>query len=78
LQNAAQLRKELEFPVKECPGCHTPTQKSMGCDHMTCVVPRCGTHWCWTCGEAFVDDEIYDHMMDTHHSIYAGGLGLDG
>jgi hypothetical protein len=77
LQNAARLRKQLEFPVKECPGCHTPTQKLRGCDHITCTVPRCGTDWCWTCGQAFPNDAIYTHMMDVHHGIYAGGLGLE-
>ena len=34
--------------VKPCPGCHSPSFKFEGCNHMTC--PRCPAHWCYSCG----------------------------
>jgi hypothetical protein len=76
LENAERVRKELEFPVKECPGCRTPTQKTAGCDHMKCSVPRCGKDWCWTCGKAFAAGTIYRHMDREHGGWYTGGEGL--
>ncbi|KAF2831837.1 hypothetical protein CC86DRAFT_462261 [Ophiobolus disseminans] len=77
LQNAERLRKQLEFPVKECPGCKTPTQKTAGCDHMTCSVRFCGTNWCWACGDKLDGNEVYEHMHKVHRSMFAGGLGLE-
>jgi hypothetical protein len=56
--------------VKQCPNCKTPTQKSVGCDHLTCT---CGAHWCWACGTAFDSREIYGHMSKVHGGYYAGG-----
>ncbi|MDI1493464.1 MAG: hypothetical protein OHK93_005254 [Ramalina farinacea] len=32
---------------KQCPGCFCPTEKSGGCDHMTCQ--RCRHEYCWHC-----------------------------
>lgn len=77
LHTAQRLRKELECPVKNCPGCKTPTQKMYGCDHITCSMPRCGTHWCWSCGKGFDSRSIYQHMSDEHGGMYTGGAGLD-
>ncbi|KAH9912634.1 uncharacterized protein BXZ73DRAFT_107364 [Epithele typhae] len=28
---------------KKCPGCETPTEKTEGCNHMTCMSPSCNT-----------------------------------
>ncbi|KZW03706.1 hypothetical protein EXIGLDRAFT_709364 [Exidia glandulosa HHB12029] len=39
---------------KYCPGCHTPTEKIAGCNHMTCESPGCNTHFCYKCGELIV------------------------
>ncbi|TEB29221.1 hypothetical protein FA13DRAFT_1734886 [Coprinellus micaceus] len=33
--------------IKRCPMCSVMTEKTAGCNHMTC---RCGGHWCWTAG----------------------------
>lgn len=33
--------------VKNCPKCQTRTEKSTGCNHMTCA--RCKAEWCWIC-----------------------------
>jgi hypothetical protein len=75
-QHAARLRRELECPVKKCPGCKTPTQKTMGCNHMTCSIRKCGVDWCWSCGKQFDAEKIYRHMSKVHGGWYAGGAGL--
>lgn len=57
--------KYLEKRAKQCPGCGAPTQKTGGCDHVTCdstvlslhnvamlifVAGRvCGHEYCWYC-----------------------------
>jgi hypothetical protein len=60
----------FERPVKQCPSCKTPTQKTAGCDHLQCT---CGAHWCWACGKEFDSQEIYNHMSRVHGGYYAGG-----
>lgn len=75
LRLAEADRKRLECPVRVCPKCKLPTQKTYGCDHMTCP---CGAHWCWACGEKGADArEVYDHMRNVHGGMYAGGHGLE-
>ncbi|KAF1845615.1 uncharacterized protein K460DRAFT_286397 [Cucurbitaria berberidis CBS 394.84] len=66
-------------PAKECPGCKTPTQKTYGCDHITCTFKGCKTHWCWSCGKGFDSGSIYAHMSEEHGGMYAGGgeLGFE-
>jgi hypothetical protein len=34
---------------KACPKCGIMTDRTGGCQHMTCK--RCGCDWCWSCGE---------------------------
>jgi hypothetical protein len=75
LDKATRLRNELMCPVKNCPGCKMPTQKTAGCDHMECPMPGCGEHWCWSCGEGFFEGGIYEHMHKVHGGIYSGGEG---
>mmetsp|Transcript_28694 Transcript_28694/g.95261 ORF Transcript_28694/g.95261 Transcript_28694/m.95261 type:complete len:964 (+) Transcript_28694:65-2956(+) len=71
---AARTEEEREQAMKdntkECPGCKAPTVKLSGCNHITCT--QCPVHWCWQCGEKFLEGEIYDHMQDEH-----GTIGLD-
>ncbi|KAM0259347.1 hypothetical protein ACHAQJ_003379 [Trichoderma viride] len=52
--------------IRCCPGCGVATEKTYGCDHITCP---CGTHWCYACGEKSDEREIYEHMAQEH-----GGL----
>jgi hypothetical protein len=74
LRFAEADRLRLQCPVKECPKCKVPTQKTYGCDHMTCP---CGTHWCWACGEkGYGPREVYDHMRKVHGGLYEEGDGL--
>ncbi|KAK0744392.1 hypothetical protein B0T21DRAFT_407501 [Apiosordaria backusii] len=58
--------------VKPCPGCGVATQKTAGCDHMSCTVNGCGAHWCFKCGEKVDHDEIYHHMSEEHGGWYNG------
>jgi hypothetical protein len=69
LRNAALRTAALARPVKKCPKCAVPTQKTDGCDHLTCF---CGAHWCWACGKQFSAREIYTHMNREHGSYYGG------
>ncbi|KAI0082379.1 hypothetical protein K474DRAFT_507336 [Panus rudis PR-1116 ss-1] len=39
---------------KYCPGCHTPAEKTDGCNHITCISPGCNTHFCYLCGRSIV------------------------
>ena len=55
---------------KMCPGCGIMTEKSSGCNHMTCTV--CNGHWCFECGEASTYKDIYSHMSRVH-----GGYGIE-
>ncbi|XP_078375582.1 E3 ubiquitin-protein ligase parkin-like [Oculina patagonica] len=43
----AEAKQVIERISKRCPGCRTNTEKSGGCNHMTC--PRCKFEWCWIC-----------------------------
>ena len=43
-----------------CPTCNSPTQKTMGCNHMKCF--QCNTHFCYLCG-AWLDGQMpYVHF----------------
>lgn len=46
-RNEVMSRDTISKMTKLCPGCRTPTEKSGGCNHMTC--PRCQYQWCWIC-----------------------------
>ena len=35
--------------VKDCPRCHTPIEKNLGCPHMICT--NCRADWCWKCSQ---------------------------
>lgn len=59
--------------TRECPGCGVATEKSSGCNHITCT---CGTHWCYQCGAASTFGDIYQHMSEVHGGFY-GGTGYE-
>ncbi|XP_048577722.1 E3 ubiquitin-protein ligase parkin isoform X2 [Nematostella vectensis] len=44
-QEAQDLIRRISKP---CPKCNVPTEKSGGCNHMSCS--RCKFDWCWLCG----------------------------
>ncbi|OCH90956.1 hypothetical protein OBBRIDRAFT_887305 [Obba rivulosa] len=43
---------------KHCPGCQTPVERTEGCNHMTCMAPRCNTHFCYKCGGSIVQSVV--------------------
>ncbi|KAK4098016.1 hypothetical protein N658DRAFT_561402 [Parathielavia hyrcaniae] len=55
-----------------CPACGVATEKTVGCDHISCV---CGKHWCFNCGEMVADTagEVYSHMSRVHRTWFADG-----
>ena len=62
------LNPGAEYPCKACPSCGVLTEKTSGCDHMTCT---CGAHWCFECGARSTYEDIYVHMSREH-----GGYGI--
>ncbi|GMT14318.1 hypothetical protein PFISCL1PPCAC_5615, partial [Pristionchus fissidentatus] len=64
--------KTTKKNVRKCPNgaCSAVIEKSIGCNHMECVI--CRTHFCWLCGySSLTQGDIYSHMQETH-----GGNGL--
>lgn len=55
--------------ARECPKCGVMTEKTYGCDHISCP---CGAHWCYACGEEAGEDTIYDHMSSRHDGLWGG------
>lgn len=53
--------------LKHCPNCDVLIQRIDGCNHITCV---CSIHWCFVCAKEFEKNTIYEHMTNTHGSIY--------
>ena len=44
--------------VKKCPNCNIVTEKSSGCNHMTCT--KCKYQWCWLCNGKYT----YEHYLE--------------
>ena len=44
--------------VKKCPNCNIITEKSSGCNHMTCT--KCKYQWCWLCNGKYT----YEHYLE--------------
>mmetsp|Transcript_30838 Transcript_30838/g.77414 ORF Transcript_30838/g.77414 Transcript_30838/m.77414 type:complete len:698 (-) Transcript_30838:97-2190(-) len=40
--------KDHSTEIKPCPRCNTSTEKTSGCNHITCLT--CSHQWCWLCG----------------------------
>ncbi|KAF7563543.1 hypothetical protein G7046_g596 [Stylonectria norvegica] len=59
-----------DIVAKDCPRCGVATQKTYGCDHISCP---CGAHWCYACGKDVGYDKIYAHMSDEHGGWWGGG-----
>ncbi|KAG8907520.1 hypothetical protein FRC01_007654, partial [Tulasnella sp. 417] len=56
---------------KHCPGCKTPTARTVGCNHMTCGAPGCNTHFCYVDG-AFIcrtqNGAVAKQALDRHYT----------
>ncbi|KAF6233372.1 hypothetical protein HO173_008304 [Letharia columbiana] len=69
-QAAQQTHEEattgyLKTQAKMCPGCQAPSQKTGGCDHMTCKI--CGYEYCWRC---LADHGPINEEGNHHHAPY--------
>ncbi|KKK14875.1 hypothetical protein ARAM_002828 [Aspergillus rambellii] len=69
-QQAQDAEAERISKIKPCPKCGTMTEKISGCGHITCAVEECGAEWCYFCGKAYSEDQIYNHMDEVHGGIY--------
>lgn len=70
--------ERIQSNRKPCPGCGVECEKSMGCGHMTCPVPKCLTDWCFFCGKKFDQKLIYDHMSRVHGGFFDGDPESEG
>ncbi|KAI6161833.1 hypothetical protein EDD17DRAFT_648441 [Pisolithus thermaeus] len=55
VEHSCDGSKEFENLVQQqnwkyCPSCRTPIEKQFGCNHLSCIVPGCNTHFCYACG----------------------------
>jgi hypothetical protein len=66
----AELAGKPVLKTRECPGCGTMTEKLYGCNHITCTVAGCGSHWCYSCGGKFDQYTIYGHIEEAHGGLY--------
>ena len=44
--------------VKKCPNCNIITEKSSGCNHMTCT--KCKYQWCWLCNGKYTTEHYLE------------------
>ena len=42
--------------IKPCPKCSILIEKSIGCNHMTCINPICKHEFCWLCLQPYTED----------------------
>lgn len=66
-RNPAELSEEekasydyIRSHTSPCPTCSSPTQKTMGCNHMNCF--QCGSHFCYLCSAWLCEDNPYQHF----------------
>ncbi|KAK5122843.1 hypothetical protein LTR85_003758 [Meristemomyces frigidus] len=50
----------IRLHTSPCPTCCSPTQKTMGCNHMKCF--QCNTHFCYLCGAWLDGGNPYQHF----------------
>ena len=50
----------IRLNTSPCPSCSSPTQKTMGCNHMKCF--QCNTHFCYLCGAWLDGTNPYQHF----------------
>lgn len=58
----------IRLNTSPCPTCSSPTQKTMGCNHMKCF--QCNTHFCYLCGAWLSPDNPYQHFNKLGTSCY--------
>ncbi|TKA22706.1 hypothetical protein B0A50_07799 [Salinomyces thailandicus] len=50
----------IRMNTSPCPTCSSPTQKTMGCNHMKCF--QCNSHFCYLCGSWLDVQNPYIHF----------------
>ncbi|KAK5137084.1 hypothetical protein LTR08_001093 [Meristemomyces frigidus] len=50
----------IRMNTSPCPTCSSPTQKTMGCNHMKCF--QCNSHFCYLCGAWLDAGNPYQHF----------------
>ena len=56
LPDAAELAELIAAgQLQICPGCRIPTERTEGCNHMTCSTNKggCGVHYCYVCATPY-------------------------
>ena len=82
-RNPAELSEEekasydyIRLHTSPCPTCSSPTQKTMGCNHMACF--QCNTHFCYLCGAWLEPSNPYQHFNNKASSCYQRLWELEG
>jgi len=68
-------REWLDRSTMACPGCGVRTEKSMGCNHMTCG--KCSQHFCYRCGGKLQGSDPYEHFSRKGKPCYRQLFDLD-
>ena len=58
----------IRMNTSPCPTCSSPTQKTMGCNHMKCF--QCNTHFCYLCGSWLDGQNPYQHFNKSGTPCY--------
>jgi len=58
----------IRLHTSPCPTCSSPTQKTMGCNHMNCA--QCQTHFCYLCGAWLEAGNPYQHFNTRGSTCY--------
>ncbi|KAI7162467.1 RWD-domain-containing protein [Hortaea werneckii] len=58
----------IRMNTSPCPTCSSPTQKTMGCNHMKCF--QCNTHFCYLCGAWLDGNNPYQHFNKSGTDCY--------
>ena len=58
----------IRMNTSPCPTCSSPTQKTMGCNHMKCF--QCNTHFCYLCGAWLDGQNPYQHFNKAGTQCY--------
>ncbi|KAH9832792.1 RWD protein [Teratosphaeria destructans] len=58
----------IRMNTSPCPTCSSPTQKTMGCNHMKCF--QCNTHFCYLCGSWLDGGNPYQHFNKAGTDCY--------
>ena len=58
----------IRMHTSPCPTCSSPTQKTMGCNHMRCF--QCNTHFCYLCGAWLDGQNPYQHFNKAGTECY--------